>query len=361
MMTRIPSLSISRRGTLFRRGFFVSLAFAANLAVAGTPATPPLATAKAEVRAVSLSWPAEALVEAVHQATLAAQVPGRVMDVRVDAGDKVKQGQLLMRIDEREAAQAVAGATAQAAAADADRVNAKAAFERTKNLYAQKFVSQAALDQAEAAWKAASGRADAARAGSGQASTAKSFASVTAPFSGIVAQRLTELGEMASPGKPLLTLFEPGGLRVVANIPQYRVAEVRKNLKARVEFPDSGRWLDGAKVEVLPTADSQTHVVRVRVTLPADAAGVVPGMFARAHFVVGTANKLVVPQKTILRRGEMSAVYVVDANGGISLRQVRLGENLAGELVEVLAGVAAGENVALDPVQAGIRLKQGGA
>ena len=344
-----------------RRGFFLSLALAAHLAVAGAPANPALVTAKAEVRAVSLSWPAEAVVEAVRQATLAAQVTGRVMDVRVDAGDKVKQGQLLMRIDEREASHAAAGATAQAAAADADRVNAQAAFERTKNLHAQKFVSQAALDQAEAAWKAARGRSDAAQAGSGQAATAKSFTSVTAPFSGIVAQRLTELGEMAAPGKPLLTLFEPGGLRVVANIPQFRVAEVKKNLKARIEFPDSGRWVDGVKVEVLPTADNQTHVVRVRVTLPADAAGAVPGMFARAHFVIGTANKLVVSQKSILRRGEMSAVYVVDAQGAISLRQVRLGENLAGDLVEVLAGVAAGESVALDPVQAGIRLKQGGA
>lgn len=361
MMTRISFLSTGRRRTMSLRGLFVSLVLSANVAAAGAPATPALATTKAEVRAVSLSWPAEALVEAVHQATLAAQVPGRVVDVRVDAGDKVKQGQLLMRIDEREATQAAAGATAQAAAAEADRVNAQAAFERTKNLFAQKFVSQAALDQAEATWKGARGRAEAAKAGSGQAATAKSFTSVTAPFSGIVAQRLTELGEMAAPGKPLLTLFEPGGLRVVANIPQYRVAEVRKNLKARIEFPDSGRWVDGAKVEVLPTADNQTHVVRVRVTLPADAAGVMPGMFARAHFVIGTANKLVVSQKSILRRGEMSAVYVVDAQGGIALRQVRLGENLAGDLVEVLAGVAAGENVALDPIQAGIRLKSEGA
>ena len=359
MMTRLSSPTAGCRQ--FLRGLPLILACAAGLAMGAPAVNPPLATARAELRPMPLTWPAEGEVEAVRQATVAAQVAGRVMDVRVDAGDKVKAGQLLMRIDEREARQALAGATAQAAAADADLVNARAAHERTKNLFAQKFVSQAALDQAEAGWKAARGRADAARAGSGQAATARSFASVTAPFAGVVAQRLTELGEMAAPGKPLLTLFEPGSLRVVATVPQYRVAEVKKNLKARIEFPDSGRWVEGVRVEVLPTADSQTHAVRVRVSLPADAAGAVPGMFARVHFVVGNASKLVLPAASILRRGEVSGVYVLDAKGGIALRQVRLGEALSDGLVEVLAGVAAGETVAVDPVQAGIRLKQGGA
>ena len=359
-MTRYSSQFASYRRTLIVGALLGTIASTSGMAMAATPEATSLATVNADIRTVPLTWPADAVVEAVRQATMAAQVPGRVVDVRVDVGDKVKQGQLLMRIDEREASQAQAGATAQATAANADLVNVRAAYERTKNLFAQKFVSQAALDQAEASWKAARGRADAAQAGSGQAATAKSFTSVTAPFAGVVAQRLTELGEMASPGKPLLTIFEPGGLRVVASVPQYRVAEVKKNLKARVEFPDSGRWVEGVKVDVLPTADSQTHTVRVRVSLPADALGAVPGMFARVHFIVGNASKLVLPAASILRRGEVSGVYVLDAKGGISLRQVRLGENLPDGLVEVLAGVASGEKVAVDPVQAGIRLKQGG-
>lgn len=325
----------------------------------GAQPAAPLATTQVEMKEVSLTYPAEAVIEAVRQATVAAQVQGRVLDVRVDAGDKVKSGQLLMRIDERETAQAAAGAQAQESAAAANLANARASLVRTQNLFEKKFVSQSALDQANAAYKAALGQYDAAKAGYGQASTVKSFTAITSPISGVVAQRFAEQGEMAQPGKPLLSVFEPGGMRAVANIPQYKVGDVRRFQKARVEFPESGKWFDAAKVEVLPTADSQTHSVRTRVTLAGDTAGILPGMFARAHFVIGQAKKLVLPQKAVLRRGEVTAVYVADAQGRIALRQLRLGENLADGLVEVLAGVSAGERVVLDPVQAEIRMKQG--
>jgi RND family efflux transporter MFP subunit len=317
-----------------------------------------LATAKVELREVELTYPTEALVEAVRQATVAAQVQGRVVEVRADAGDRVRQGEVLMRIDEREAAQAEAGADAQLAQAQANLANAKATYERTRNLLAQKFVSQAALDQAESAWRAAEAQVRAAAAGKGQAGTVKAYTMVTSPLTGIVAQRHAEQGEMASPGKELITVFEPGDLRVVANVPQYKLAEVKRTLKARVELPESGRWIDAASVTLLPTADARTHSVRVRVNLPEDVQGVAPGMYARAHFVTGKARKLVVPAQAVLRRGEVSAVYAVDEKGRLQMRQVRLGEAVAGDAVEVLAGLTAGESVALDPVKAGMQLVQ---
>jgi hypothetical protein len=81
-------------------------------------------------------------------------------------------------------------------------------------------------------------------------------------------------------------------------------------------------------------------------------------MYARAHFFTGKARKLVVPSQAVLRRGEVSAVYAIDDKGGLQMRQVRLGEPVAGEAVEVLAGLSAGERVALDPVKAGMQLAQ---
>lgn len=304
------------------------------------------ATAMVEYREIDLTHPAEAVVEAVKQATIAAQVPGRVLEVRADAGDRVKQGQLLMRIDEREAAQGLAGTQAQLA-------NAKASYERTRNLFRQKFVSQAALDKAEADYKAA-------QAGSGQAGAAYSYTHITSPFDGLVAQRHAEAGEMAAPGKPLITVYDPKGLRAVASIPQYKLAEVRRNLRARVEFPETGKWVDAASVTVFPAADARTHTVYARVNLPDDVPGVIPGMFARAHFVTGKAKKLLVSAQAVLRRGEVTAVYVVDPQGAAHLRQVRLSEPLAGGYHEVLAGLAAGEKVSLDPVKTGIAAGQAG-
>ncbi len=346
------------------RRCFVTLSLCAAACLTGAlaqaaegAAVSPAALTSAVVaqREVELSYPAEAVVEAVKQATLAAQVQGRISEVFVDAGARVKAGEVLMRIDAREAAEGLRGAQAVL-------TNAKAQLERTRSLYAQKFISQAALDKAEADYKAAA-------ATSGQAGALHGFATITAPFAGIVAQRHAELGEMAAPGKPLLTLFEPQGLRVLASIPQYKLAEIRQlqsgqaNLRARVEFPASGKWLDGVRVELLPTVDANAHVMRARVYLPDAAAassGAVPGMFARAHFIIGKASKLLVPAAAVVRRGELTGVYVLGAQIQPQLRQVRLGEAVVGGDLEVLAGLAAGEQVALDPLKAGMALKRGG-
>jgi RND family efflux transporter MFP subunit len=332
---------------------------AAGLAAAGVmaqqaptakaPSAPaaPSAGLEAEVaqaREIDLTYPAEAVVEAVRQATVAAQVQGRVVEVRVDAGAEVKQGQPLMRIDAREASEG-------AAAAQAQLVQAKAHYERTRNLVAQKFMSHAALDQAEAAYKAA-------QASAGASGATLSHANVTAPIAGIVAGRHTELGEMATPGKPLITVFDPKGMRVIASVPQFKLAEIRKAGKAKVEFPESGRWLDATRVEILPAADPRSHTVTARLYLPDNIEGVIPGMAARAHFVAGQGTKLTVPPGAVLRRGEVTAVYVLDDKSTPRLRQVRLGEAVAGGRLEVLAGIKPGDRVALDPVKAGIALKQ---
>lgn len=330
---------------------WVIAAALASSALAQSAASP---TALVAFQEVELTYPAEAVVEAVRQATIAAQVQGRVVEVRHDAGDPVKQGELLMRIDEREAAHAVAGSDAQVAQAQANLVNAQATYDRTKNLLARKFVSQAALDQAEAAYRAAEAQLRAAIAGRGQTGTTYSFTAVTSPLTGVVAQRHTELGEMAAPGKPLVTVFDPKGLRAVANVPQYKLAEVSKARRAKVEFTETGRLVEAVSINVLPTEDARTHTAYARVGLPDGLGGIVPGMFARVHFVIGRATKLLAPDKAIVHRGEVTAAYVIDAQGRARLRQVRLGEFAAAGMVEVLAGLRAGERVALDPVKAGV-------
>lgn len=296
--------------------------------------------------AVALTFPAEAVVEAVQQATVAAQVPGRVIEVRADAGQMVKKGELLLRIDSREAAEGLR-------AAEARYGDAKAAYDRARSLMQQKFVSPAAVDKARAEFDAAAATRAAAAAG-------QSHTAIVSPITGIVARRHAELGEMASPGRPLFTIYEPGGLRVTANIPQYRLAELRAVKAAKVEFPELGKWVDAAAVAVLPMADAATHVSQVRISLPAgpETAGLAtPGMFARVHFVVGQARKLTVPDQAVVRRGEVAAVYVQGAGERLTLRQVRLGEAVGAGEIEVLAGLAAGENVVLDPTRAAIGLK----
>ncbi len=294
-------------------------------------------------REIDLGFPVEATVEAVRQATVAAQIAGRILELRVDAGQRVKRGELLLRIDSREAAGSDASARASLAQADA-------AYQRARSLHAQKFISQAALDQAAAAFKAAQGTAAAAGAGA-------SHGTVTAPMDGVVAQRHVEAGEMATPGLPLITLFDAKSLRVIASLPQYKLAEVKKSSRARIEFPETGRWIDVERVEILPTVDARSHTATARLYLPESLEGVVPGTYARAHFVIGKARKLTLPPAAVLRRGEVTAVYVLDDKGAAHLRQVRLGEAVAGGELEVLAGLSAGERVSLQPLKTGIELK----
>ncbi len=317
----------------------------------------PFATATVEYREVDQTYAAEALVEAVKQSTVAAQISGRIVEVNFDVGDTVKKGQVLVRIDESEARQAVAGSEAVVAQARANLQNARQHYERTRQLLAQKFVSQAALDKAQADYKAAEAQLAAAQASAGQAATTRGFTAVMAPYSGVVAVRHVEQGEMASPGKALMTGFDPKDLRVVASIPQYKLAEVRRAARAQVEFPSLNKWIAAKAVVILPAADVKTHTTRVRLDLPEDVRDVYPGMFARAHFAVGRAKKLLVPAQAVVRRSEVTAVYVVDAKGGVTFRQIRLGEPVADNLVEVLAGLSAGETVALEPVKAGMVLK----
>jgi RND family efflux transporter MFP subunit len=313
-----------------------------------------LKSAAVEMREVDLDYSAEAVVEAVRQSTVSAQIAGRIVDLRFDVGDTVKKGEVIARIDERAVSQAEAASVAQVREAQAALANARAQYERNKQLLAQKFISQAALDQSEANYKSAQARVTALLAGAGQAATERSFATIVAPYSGVVSARHVELGEMAAPGKPLFTGFDPSTLRVVANVPQTQVAAIQAGSKARVEVPSLGRWVEVKSIVVVPSADPRTHTTRIRLELPEDVRGVYPGVYARAHFVIGRALKLLVPRAAILRRSEVTAVYVVDDKGAPRLRQVRLGEAGDETYVEVLAGLEPGERVALEPVKAGM-------
>lgn len=329
---------------IFMKSIVRSLFIALVLASTAVFAADPLPVVVVKPHPVDLTFPAESVVEAVQQTTVGAQVAGRVLEVRADAGQQVNKGDLLMRIDAREASEAARAASAQYNVA-------KLNYERHQQLKAQKFVSQAALDKAKADF-------DAAAANRAAAGASQSHATIVAPMAGIIARRYAEAGDMAMPGTPLFTIYQPGSLRVTASVPQYRLAAMRGVTSARVEFPELGKWVDATAVQVLPTADAATHVSQVRVTLP-PLPEATPGMFARVHFVTGRADKLTVPASAVLRRGEVAAVYVQLPDNRLSLRQLRLGEAVGQGEIEVLAGLAAGDRVVTDPVKAAIQIQSG--
>lgn len=297
-------------------------------------------------------------LEALRQSTVAAQTAGNVVELAVKAGERVRAGQLLARIDARSAQAAVAAADAGVAQADALLANARAQAERTRELVRQGFVSQAALDATESQLRAAeAGRAQAG-AGRAQATLARSFTAVTAPFDAVVLATHVEAGDLAAPGRALVTLYQPGRLRAVVQVPSSRSAPARAARTVEVRLPD-GRWVAPEATTELPAADPVAQTVEWRLDLaPALAAAFAPGQsvqvrFAGAAGAAGTAARPLVPGAALLQRGELTAVYVVQ-DGRFVLRPVRVGAAQGEAGVELLAGLKAGDRYAVDAVRAGL-------
>ena len=315
-------------------------------------------TVRVEMRSVPIVHVAEAGIEAVHQVMLAARAPGHVLELPLDVGDLVADGALVARLDAREAGQMVAGAQAAVAEASAALEHARAEYRRAQSLAGRGFLSDSAVDQAKVAQDAAQARLRAAQAGRGQAGVVFDHARVVAPLTGVVSARHVEVGEFVQPGTPLVTVFDPGSMRAVVDLPSARMRMlpdgVEPNLRAWIEIPETGRSFEAVQVTVLPAADERTHTRRLRLQLPPEITGVVPGAFARAHIQLGESARVTIPAEAVVRRSELTGVYVVDARHGFSLRQIRVGAVLPDASVEVLAGLREGEEVALDPVRAGI-------
>ena len=339
------------------RPLLKALALALPLTLAGAAGAADLATAPAQAAALQGQTGFDGVVEAVRQTVIAAQVAGAVMELGVKAGDRVQAGQLLLRIDARAADQTAAASNAQVQAARAALDVATREYERQKQLHQKKYISQAALERAESEFKATSAQVAAQMAQAGAARTQTGLHTVRAPYAGVVAEVPVALGDMAMPGRPLLTLYDPAALRVTASVPQSLAGSVQADA-VRVELPGlptAQQWPRAERVQVLPTVDAATHTVQVRAELGGGLPGVAPGMFARLWLPVtgsATAGKTVtVPRSAIVRRAEMTGVYVQGEGGKPLLRQVRLGR-FDGERVEVLSGVAPGEPVVVDPQSA---------
>ena len=268
------------------------------------PTAPPaVASAAVAAQDGSGSTSYEGVVEALRQTIVAAQVPGAVVALQVRAGDKVHAGQVLMRIDARAADQTAAAGAAQARAARAALEAATREFERQQQLFAQGFISQAALDRADAHFKTAQAEASAHLANAGAARTQSDFYVVKAPYGGVVANVSVVLGDMAMPGRPLLTLYDPAALRVTAAIPQTAVARSGGALAPQAEIPGAAAGLvKPVHVQLLPTVDVASQTLELRLDLPPDT-NAAPGMFARAWLSgPGTGAARETPGSSCLRR-----------------------------------------------------------
>lgn len=328
-----------------------SVFLVAGLLAALPAAAEKLATYQVSAQSEGASFAATGTVEAVRQGTLASQVSGRVTEVRVRNGDEVEAGQPLIQIEMGDSADTVAASAAAASGAAARLVSARADFARAQRLQAQEYLSVAALQRAEAALRSAEAEAQATDAETKAARTRAGWHSVVAPYAGRVTDLWVSAGDLATPGKPLLGLYNPTALRVIAQVPESMAARVQTNQPTLLLVGESTP-VTIATWRLISAVDPVTHSVQVRAELPAGS-GLEPGQFVSLLLPLhGNSPEIRIPLSAVVRRSELVGVYVIDARGTAHLRQVRLGP-VMGNAVTVLSGLQGGEQVALDPVSAG--------
>jgi RND family efflux transporter MFP subunit len=313
--------------------------------------------AAVQMLAVGQGFEMDAVVQPIKQATLSAQTSGRLVSLAVKAGDQVKAGQVLASINDSETQAGLQNSQAQVAQAQAQLRNAQANFDRTRDLLRQGFISAAAMDTADAQLKSAKATRDQASAGARQAGLSQGFTRVTAPFDGRVLQTEVEVGDLAQPGKALLTLYAPQPLRAVVQVPVSRSGLLTPTSQIEVQLlaaDGATSWVRPIRSTRLPGADPVSQTIEWRLELPTQAAaGLMPGQQLTVRFAAGQKQRLMVPSSAVLRRGELTAVYAVSDKGFV-LKAVRLGADHGSQGFEVLAGLHDKDQVALDPVKAGL-------
>jgi RND family efflux transporter MFP subunit len=344
----MKSISINKLRFFF--ALSAGLAFTAGLAADDSQT---VETAIAGYESAALERVFDGTVEAVHKATVSAQTAGRIAAVAYDVDDFVEAGAVLVRFTDVEQSTALRQAEAQLAEARARRTEAEEEYRRMQNLVERKLGSQRDLDSALASRDTAKARVTSAESAVEAARQQLDYTVVKAPYPGIVTERHVEVGESVSPGQPLMSGLSLDRLRIVTDVPQSVAGEIRKDPRASL-ITAEGR-VEASEITLFPIADPVTNTFRVRLDLPEGQFGLYPGMFVKVAFRIGEAQRLLIPSTAVVNRSEVTAVYVVGPQG-VRLRQVRTGQSF-GDRVEVLAGLSAGEAVAVDPVRAGIIAK----
>ena len=324
--------------------------FACGAAVAAELQTVPVALAE-----LPRVYRLDGVAEAINRGTVSAQTSGRVVEVKFDVDDMVRQGDVLVVIEDAQHQAGVRQAEANLKAATAKRQDAEQDFARIQGVYEKDAVSKADMDKVTNVLQQARAGEQVAQAALQRALQERAYTQVRAPYNGIVTERLIEVGETAQPGTPLVSGLSLDNMRVSVDVPQNLVESIRGERKAQAKI--NGKWVTATDVTVFPVADPRAATFKVRLQLPEGLEGVFPGMYVEVGFVAGSQPSLVIPLSTVVLRSEVVGVYVVDADGRVHLRHIRLGSPAGPEHVSVLAGLDEGERIATDPLAAGIALK----
>ena len=289
-------------------------------------------------------------IEPARRASPGTILAGRITRIEKREGDRVRAGETLAAVESGDVGARVAQAEAAAGAARAQSDNARRMRQRMERLVARQAASQKSLEDAIAEDEAASAGLRAAEEGVRAARVQLAYASVTAPFDGVIARRMIEVGDVVGPGLPLYVVDDAARVKVDATLAEAAARDLTPGHAVVVMVDGApGGEREATLAEILPAADPRTRTVTARVLLDNAEGELRPGAFAHVRFPAGNATPvLAVSEDAIVTRGPLSGVFIVDSGGVARLRWLTLGTRNRGR-VEVLTGLAAGEAIVVDP------------
>jgi membrane fusion protein, multidrug efflux system len=313
---------------------------------------------------------ASGTVRARYAAKIAAKIAANILEIRVQAGDRVTAGQSLIVLDRgnleanlrraeaacAEAESAITETENLMAASNANLELAQVTHKRFEDLLARASVSQQESDESQARLKSAGAALAMAVSKHRQAEARRSqaeaeltaarvtlgYGTLTAPFSGLVTERRADPGSLATPGAPLLSVEREGNLRLEVSIDESRLGLIRVGEHVAIEIDSLKRTVSGRVAETVPSIDAATRSFTAKIDLP-EVPGLRSGMFGRVAFAGGEREALLVPQSAVLEQGQVRSVYVVERDTA-RLRLVTLGEARDNQR-EILSGLTTGEKI----------------
>jgi RND family efflux transporter MFP subunit len=298
----------------------------------------------AEVRRIRLPLVETAVgtVRPVHETTIGAKLLARVVEVNLKAGQVVKAGDVLVRLDDIDLRARRRQSEAVLNAAEAARAQAEADANRSANLLKSKAVSRQENERAGTALKSADAELSRAKESINEIQATLDWATIRSPIRGIVIDKKVDVGDMVTPGQMLATLLDPKRMQLVASVRESLAHRLKVGQPIEVQIENFNKQCTGTISEIVPEAESSSRAFQVKVTGPCPE-GVYSGMFGRILIPLDEEQVLVIPRQAVQSVGQLDLVNVA-THGAVSRRAVRLGRTV-GEDVEVLSGLREGELV----------------
>jgi RND family efflux transporter MFP subunit len=305
---------------------------------------------------------ASGTVSSAETSSLASQIMGTIVEVRVHEGDRVQPGQVLVVIDEAQPQaafnRAVAAETAaghEIEAAESELALAESTFKRYQILYDKKVISPLEFEGIKSREQSAVARRDLARAALEQAKaeltqarTTLEYTRIRAPYDGVVTERKLDPGALASPGFAILTVEQLGHYRLEVSINEGELRYIHMGDEVPITIDALGSFEGKGRVaQIVPSADPASRSFLIKLDLPSNPQ-LRSGEFGTAEFSRGERASLIIPQTAVIQRGQLQGAYVLDGRKIATLRYITLGKT-AGVQVEVLAGLESGEAVVANP------------